>query len=194
MDEIKDRNRHNHHRPIQRNKVPLRRNQVPVPALHELDRPVYASCIDAEDGEDHGGEEGHDGGFHGLQEAVADGAADKVGGAEDEDGDGGHLEDDARDHDVCSWLCVAVFLGGLGGGHSAADGLDDKRDDVAGDEDPEVDLGTEDGGFPAEDLNQAAQEDVDACCVEGGGYCLVSLLRCVWSGFGLTDDQGGDLH
>jgi hypothetical protein len=49
------------------------------------------------------------------------------------------LEDDACDHDVCSGSGVTVFLIRCGGGHGAADGLNDEGDNVARNEYPEVD-------------------------------------------------------
>jgi hypothetical protein len=52
--------------------------------------------------------------------------------------------------------------------------LHDERDDVAGDEDPEVEAWADDGGFAAQQGDEAAEEDVDACCEEGG-CCLLSV-------------------
>lgn len=69
---------------------------------------------------------------------MAHGADDKVGRAEDEDGDGEELENDASDHDVGPRGGVAIDFVCFGGGHAAADGLNDERDDVAGAENPEV--------------------------------------------------------
>lgn len=77
--------------------------------------------------------------------------------------------------------CVAVFLVCLRGGDAAADGLDDERDDVAGAEDPEVHFRTEDGGVAAEDLDETAEEDVDACCEECGSY-IDRLVLCFAKG------------
>ena len=73
------------------------------------------------------------------------------------------MEDDAPDHGVGSRVGVAVDLVGFGGGQTAADGLDDERDDVAGAEDPEVEVRGKDGGVAAEDFDEVAQEDVDSC-------------------------------
>lgn len=126
MENIKDDDRTDHHRAVKGNEVPLRGDQVPAPALGQLDSSVDATDIDADDGEDHRGEEGDDGAGHGLQKAAAEGAADEVRGKDDEDGDGGHLEDDACDHDVGAWGGVAVDFVCRGGGHAAADGLDDE--------------------------------------------------------------------
>jgi len=48
--------------------------------------------------------------------------------------------------------------------------LDYERDDIAGAKDPEVQAGGEDGGLAAEELDEGAEEDVDAGCEEGGCY------------------------
>lgn len=179
MKDIKDHNSSNHHRPVKGNKIPLRGNQIPTPALRQLDGPVDAPHIDTHDGEDHRAEQRHNRPSHGLQETAAETAPDKVRGEDDEDGDGGHLEDDARDHDVGARRGVAVGIVGRGAGHSAADGLHDERDDVAGDEDIEVETWADDGGVAAQQGDEAAKEDVDACCEEGG--CCPSSVCEVYS-------------
>lgn len=71
---------------------------------------------------------------------------------------------------MCPGRGVAVHFVRFGGGHAAADGLDDERDDVAGAEDPEVEAWFEEGGLPAEQADEFAEEDVDACCEEGWGW------------------------
>ena len=87
----------------------------------------------------------------------------------DEHGDGGHLEDDAADHDVGAgfWVPDAGLEGG--GGEAAADALHDDGDDVAGAEDPEVEGGGEGRGVVPEDGDQLAEDDVAAGGEEAGG-------------------------
>ena len=168
MEDIKHANSSHHHRAIKRNEVLLPGNQIPSPTLRQLDGTVDASDVDTEHGEDHSGEQGGDGSAHVLQKTTTEDAADEIGGASDKDGDREQLEDDTGDHDMGAGGCVAVFLVCFGGGDAAADGLDDERDDIAGAEDPEIHFRAEDGGVAAEDLDEAAKEDVDACCEEGG--------------------------
>lgn len=170
MEDIKDHHAGDHHRAIQGNKEALGGDQIPTPPLGQLDCAVDTSHIDTQHGEDHGGEERDDRAVHRLEEPVAEDATDKVGCAGHEDGDRRHLEDDAGDHDVGSGGGVAVHLAGLGGGHAAADRLDDERDHVAGAEDPEVQAWAEDGGLATEDLDEAAEEDVNAGGKEDGGW------------------------
>jgi hypothetical protein len=91
---------------------------------------------------------------------------------------------------------VAVDIVRGGRGHPAADGLHDERDDVAGDKDPEVEAWTDDGGFAAQQGDEAAEEDVDACCEEGW-CCLSSVMVLVLELFSwdlLTNNQRGYLH
>jgi len=84
------------------------------------------------------------------------------------------LEHDTSNHDVSAGCCVAVDLGGLSGCHSAADCLHDERDDVAGDEDPEVEVRWEDGRLTAETSDKFSKENINACCEEGGSYDRIS--------------------
>lgn len=122
-----------------------------------------------------------------------EGAPDKIRSEDDEDGNGGHLEDDARDHNVRAGRGVAVDIVRCGRGHPAADGLHDERDDVAGDKGPEVEVWADDGRFAAEDRDEAAEEDVDSRCEEGGCYSLSVWFWCFSSNL-LTDNQSGYLH
>ena len=132
--------------------------------------------------------------------------ADEEAGAEcGEDGDGGHLEEDARDHDVGAGFGVASGCTGGVGGEGAADSLDDEGDDIAGAEDPEVEFWADGGGTWAFDSDELAEDDVDACCEESWGckgFKVEVLLApgdigldgvCLRCG-GLTDDQGRNLH
>ena len=67
-------------------------------------------------------------------------------GEGDEDAQREDLEGEAREGDVDGPFVSA----GRGGGGGAADGLEDEREDVAGDEDPIVEFGGEAGVFLAE--------------------------------------------
>lgn len=171
MDEVEDDHGQDHHGPVERDEKSLRGDEVPVPTLQQLDGPVDAADVDADDGEDHGVQEGDHGALQRviiLQEAAPHRAPDEVGGAHHEDGDGRQLEDDACDHDVCAWSGVIAVVR-LGGGHAPSDGLDHEGDDIAGAEDPEVECGAEEGRVAPEDLYEAAEEDVDASGEEGRG-------------------------
>lgn len=147
MEDVEDSHGKDHHGAVERNEVPFGRDQVSVPALGQLDGSVDTPNVDADDGEDHGSEQGVDGTGGMAEQSMLDTAADEVGGADNEDGDGEHLEDDAGNHDVRAGCGVAVDLVGLGGGDTTADGLNDEGDNVAGAEDPEVEIGAEDGGL-----------------------------------------------
>ena len=125
MNAIEYRDSKNHHCAVEGNEVPFCCDEIPGPALEELDGTIDAPDVDTDDGEDHGAEQGHDGALEGLEKVFADGPTDEVGTAEDEDGDRGHLEDNSCHHDVRTWGGVAVLLGCCDGGHAAADGLDD---------------------------------------------------------------------
>lgn len=65
-------------------------------------------------------------------------SAHEIRSKENENGNREQLEDDPSDHGVCSRCRVPVYLVRSCRGHSAADGLDDQGDYVAGAEDPEV--------------------------------------------------------
>ena len=53
MKDIKNRNSSNHHSPIKRNKIPLVSNQIPIPALRQLNRPINTPRINTEHAENH---------------------------------------------------------------------------------------------------------------------------------------------
>lgn len=59
---------------------------------------------------------------------------------------------------------------GCGRCHAATSCLYNEGNHVAGAEDPEVTFGCEEGGFAAEDLDEAAEQNVDTCCEEDRGY------------------------
>lgn len=178
MENIKHGNSSNHHRAIQRNEIPLRGNQIPIPSLRQLNRPVNTPHIDTKHRENHRREQRHNRPLHLLQQPLGQRPPDKIRRAEHENRNREQLEDDSRDHRVGARIGVAVDLVGFGGGHAAADGLDNERDDVAGAEDPEVEAWAEDRGFAAEKFDEAAEEDVDAGCEEGGCWrWSVSVLH-----------------
>lgn len=156
VNNIEHNNSSNHHSSIKSNKVLLMSDQKPTPTLQKLNSTVNASHINAQHGENHRAQQGHNRSSQRLEKLVAHGTENKVGGEEDEDGDREELEDDTGDHDVGAGCGVAVDFVGFGGGHATADGLDDEGDYVAGAEDPEVEAGFEDGGFAAEDLDETA--------------------------------------
>ncbi|OKO99336.1 hypothetical protein PENSUB_8723 [Penicillium subrubescens] len=131
-------------------------NQESTPPLQKLNSTVNAPHIDAQHGENHRAQQGHNRPSQRLEKLVAHGTQNEIGGEEDEDGDREELEDDTGYHDVSAGCGVAVDFVGFGGGHATADGLDYEGDDVTGAEDPEVEAGLEDGGFSAEDLDEAA--------------------------------------
>lgn len=143
VDEVEDSNGQNHHGAVERDEVPLRGDEVSVPTLQQLDRPVDAADIDTDDGENHGPQEGDHGVPHRVQHVASHRAPDEVGSTHHKDGDGRHLEDDTRDHDVRACRGVAVDLVRLGGGYAPSDGLDHEGEDIAGTKDPQVEGGTE---------------------------------------------------
>lgn len=108
---------------------------------------------------------------------------DEISCTDHEDGYGEHLEDDPGNHDVCAWCGIAVDLGCLGGGHAAADGLDDEGYDIAGAEDPEVETWLEEGGCTTEETDEFTEEDVDSCCEErrdcGSQSLIDSIALCL---------------
>jgi len=59
---------------------------------------------------------------------------------------------------------------------ASAAGLEEERDDVAGDEDARVVEGGDAGVGLAEDGDDAGEAEVDACGVEGGCCGLLSLM------------------
>ena len=137
MQKIEDANSNDHHGPVQRDEVPLMRDQKPAPALQELNGPVNAP--------DENGHHAQRRRPH-QEPQVSLGASaahsDEEDDAQDrENGDRGQLEEDAGDHDVGSGLRVPGRRARSVRGQGASDGLDDKRDDVAGAEDPEVRFG-----------------------------------------------------
>lgn len=156
MDNIKNNNSSDHHSSIKSNKVLLMSDQEPVPPLQKLNSTVNASHINAQHGENHCAQQGHNRPSQRLKKLVAHCTENKVGGEEDEDGDREELEDDTGYHDVGAGCGVAVDFVCFGRGHATANSLDDEGDDVAGAEDPEVEAGFEDGGFSAKDLDEAA--------------------------------------
>lgn len=119
------------------------RDQKPGPSLEQLDGPVDTPRVDRGNAKDRRGDQRPhcptNGDF-----GVAD-APQEVAEAEEEYRDAGQLKDDARNHDVCARLGVAVDLPRGHRGETAADGLDDEGKNVAGAEDPEVPLGGEEG-------------------------------------------------
>lgn len=138
MNEIEDHNSDNHHGSVEGNEKPLMGDKIARPALYELDRAIDAADVDTGDGKHHRREKWDDRAGCGLQEAPTDRAADEFGGQDDKGRDRGELEDDTADHCVRAGLGALVGVVQSRGGHAAADGLDDQRDDVAGAEDPEV--------------------------------------------------------
>lgn len=176
MKEIKHDNSSHHHRAIQRQKIPLGGDQIPVPALRQLNRPINTPHIDTQDRETHRSKEHHQRApGHApiqtmIQKPLRERAAHEIRRARHEDGYREELEHDARDHRVGARVSVTADFAGFRRCQAAADGLHDQRDHVAGAEDPEVQAGGEDGGFAAEEVDEAAEEDVDAGCEEGGGW------------------------
>lgn len=187
MKDIKHHNSSNHHRPVKRNKVPLRGNQIPRPALRKLNSPINTPHINTQNRKDHRPKQRHDRPLHIPKQILAQRAPHKICRAQHENRDREQLEDDTRDHGPGPRSRVAVYLVGFGGGETAADGLDDERDYVAGAENPEVETWGENGGLTAEDFDEAAEEDVDAGCEEGGCYSwsvlLCYSLICIGDGF-----------
>lgn len=76
--DVEHRNSSNHHRPIKRNKVPLRGNQIPRPALRELNRPINTPHINTQNREDHRPKQQHDRPLHIPQQFLAQRASYKI--------------------------------------------------------------------------------------------------------------------
>lgn len=147
MEDIENNNGKDHHGTVQSDKVTFRGDQISGPALGQLDGSVDTSNVDADDGEHHSAEQGVDVAGRIAEQLIFDAAADEVGSADDEDGDGEHLEDNPCNHDVRAVCSVTVDLVGFGGGHTATDSLNDEGDDIAGAENPEVKARAENRGF-----------------------------------------------
>ena len=122
-----------------------------------------------------------------------DGPDGEVGAEEHEDQEGEDLEGETGDHDVVARFGVLVGVGG-GGGHAAAEGLEDEREDVAGDEDARVREGFDAGVFGAEGDDDAGEGEVDAGGEEGGGdgeaaYLHEEAVLGRWSVVGERDGE-----
>lgn len=145
VDEVEHGDGGHHHGAVERDEVPLRRDEVAAPALQQLDGPVDAPDVDAEHGEDHGVQQRQHRAAHRVQQVLPYHPPQEIGRAEHEDGDRAHLEHDAGHHDVRAGLRVAVDLARGLRRHPSADSLDHQRDDIAGAEDPQVERRAEDG-------------------------------------------------
>lgn len=67
VDEVEYGHGRDHHSSIKSDEKPLVRDEIPRPALQQLDCSVDTSDIDADDGEGHGSHQGHDGAAHRAQ-------------------------------------------------------------------------------------------------------------------------------
>jgi len=123
-DDVVHANSQNHHGTVERDKVPLVRDQEPGPALKQLDCTVDASDVYEGDAEDGGGNErAH--GFANSRIPISR-TPKEVGEAEQEDRDADELKEDSADHDVRAWFSVAVDLSRCDRGHATANGLKNK--------------------------------------------------------------------
>ena len=177
MTEVKHDHGSNHHRPIQGNKVPLRGNQISVPALHELNRPIDTAGIDTQHGEDHSDEQHDQRARRPSQLSLSQRPTHEIRRTRHEDRNREQLEDNPANHGVRAGVGVPVDFIGFRRRHPAADGLHDQRDHIARTEDPEVQARSHDGGLAAEELDEVTEQDVDAGREEGG-----------------SNNQGRDLH
>lgn len=180
MERIENQHRNNNHDTLEHNKQRLVLDQRTVPPFPELDDAVDGADEDADgrqrqrdekSSELHAPPEGRVGGIErGFAHAVrADNGPDgEVGAEEHEDQEGEDLEGKTGDHDVVARFGVLVGVGG-GGGHAAAEGLEDEGEDVAGDEDARVREGFDAGVFRAKGDDDAGEGEVDAGGEEGGG-------------------------
>lgn len=161
---------------IQTDKVALARDQVALPALGQLHRPVDAPDVDHDEADQHGGQgHAHAPGDVGAEVTLAAGhAAVKVGDEDAKDGHGEELKDDASHHDVGPLVLRGDGIGQRGLG--AADGLDHEGDEIAGAKDDGIHPGREHGRTAPEVDDEFAEEDVEGGGEEDGG-----------------DDEGDDL-
>jgi hypothetical protein len=86
-----------------------------------------------------------------------------------EDDNGSQLEQNTSDHDASSPFCIAnrrLLEGNRC--HATADSLDDERYQVNGTEDVQVHCWRDWRCMAAESRDEAAKNNIDACCEERG--------------------------
>ena len=99
-----------------------------------------------------------------------DGADGEIGEETDEDQQREYLERDPRNEDVIAYVGTFVRVGGCAG-EATARGLEEEREDVAGDEDTGVGEGGDAGVLGTESGDYAGEGEVETCGEEGGGDC-----------------------
>ena len=161
-----------HESAIQADEILLVRDQIAAPSLQQLDTPIHASNEDCHHTQARRCKQQLQIHREGLVKGVLlRGAVDtkqEDGSQDGENSDGGHLEEDTGHHDIGARLGVAVWRGRGVGCKATAYSLDDEGDDVAGAEDPQVPFGGDGGSVRALEADEPAEDNVDACCEEGG--------------------------
>lgn len=115
---------------------------------------------------------------------------------------GGELEDDPNNHGVGPRPDVSAHFIASSGSHTTAHGLQEQREEVDGAEDPEILLRAQGARVRAEDADEIAEDDVDACGEEGGaedergdldleGHGAVGALGCPGSSDPSQELAGG---
>ena len=164
--------------------------ELALPAIAQLSDTEDAAGEDEEGGEHEGDDEAAEG--KGAMELVvlrvervgaaveldvAVGAEGEVAGEQNEDEHDDDLEGETGDHDVGAQLEEVWIVEGRARGHATSRGLQGECDDIAGDEDPWVQLGLDARVALAKGEDDASDAEVDAGCVEG------------WA-----DGQGDNIH
>lgn len=161
-------NGNNHDSSIQADEVPLVRDQISIPPLRQLDRPVDGPDIDHEEADENSREDHLEPGRDVLAQAKLPAAdtADEVAHHQPEQRHGAELEGDAGHHDVRAQCLIRVRVRRRR--HGPAGGLHHQGDDVARAKDDGVPLGREQGGRAAEADDEEAQEDIQCRAEEDG--------------------------
>jgi len=151
-------------RKLERAEEDLPRAQLAAETLGRLGQTEDGSQVDHERGDGKGGDEGDEP----VGPQLAAGAEDEDARQDDEHADGEDLVRQTAEQDVVGRGGI-LAVGLLDADEGGAGDLGDGGDDVAGDEDPEDDLGREHRVGASEPVDQGAQDGVDAGAHEDGG-------------------------
>jgi hypothetical protein len=137
-------------------------DQVTIVTLTELSNTVDASSKDKDDGRRETEEENSHAPAKSLSLARSPVSDHVVGESGDEGNEDDNLEDKTSHGDINTNLAVGL------GGHGTTGGLEDKADDIEGDEDPDEELRLEAGEFRREVVDCLGEGDIDRGSIEDG--------------------------
>ena len=137
-------------------------DQVTIVTLTELSNTVNASSEDKDDGGREAKEESSHAPAESLSLARSPVSDHVVGESGDEGNEDDDLEDKTSHGDINTNLAVGFS------GHGTTSGLEDKADDIEGDEDPDEELRLEAGEFGREVVDGLGEGDVDRSSVKDG--------------------------